>query len=269
VAEIGTGTVLGLHHRIDPSCSHRHPIRILRFYNLVGKTARIIIVVRGCRWAVRSYGHPSRPCRDHVNYLFAEFVKRERNDGGGINDDAAVALLTPQAQESLALLTETTAAAPKGKWGTLLQRLVQRTNEWSRRTIMHREQPTQEETAQSSINFWMPVHLTSSQLPKDSSPAHHPGQPKLRLLGNIAHQQILSNCSNVAIVGWDTVSYSREGRRDALQKCMSTTRIQSSSIPATTTAPMPIQKQYLLLSVNDLQSILDAARESPSSVPIW
>ena len=63
---------------------------------------------------------------------------------------------------------------------------------------------------------------------------------------------------NVAIVGWDTVSYNREYRRKALRNLMTT--LQSRS---------PIQepkKRYMILAVNDIQSILDAAREGVSII---
>mmetsp|Transcript_24230 Transcript_24230/g.52267 ORF Transcript_24230/g.52267 Transcript_24230/m.52267 type:complete len:668 (-) Transcript_24230:95-2098(-) len=186
-----------------------------------------------CEGAVGLFDHMGITT-DHINYLFAEFMK----NNGGSNDDAST-VLTPQAQKALLSPEGTT---PKGKWDVLVHRLVQRTNDWSYRT---------QEQTQSSTNFWTPVQMAASQLPLNSLFARG---SKPRSQGD-AKQQMLSNCSNAAIVGWDAISYNREFRRQALRNLMTT--IQSSPTPA---------KQYLLLSVNDLQSMLDAAREGVSII---
>jgi queuine tRNA-ribosyltransferase len=59
----------------------------------------------------------------------------------------------------------------------------------------------------------------------------------------------------VAIVGWDAIGYGRERRDRAVRDLMATMR--SSSSPP---------RQYLVLSVNDLRSIFDAAKAGISII---
>ena len=61
----------------------------------------------------------------------------------------------------------------------------------------------------------------------------------------------LSGYNHVAITGWDSISYSREYRRQAL--CQIMTTLQHT--PTSTSAPR--KREYLILAVNDIQSVLD------------
>jgi hypothetical protein len=185
--------------------------------------------------AVGLFDHFGIP-RGQINDLFSEYPNDVKNGSsqGGTN------MTTPAYESSLG------AAAPKGKWGALLRRMVQRTNEWSHRIMSHRGQ------TQPSISFWSPVHVAASQLPLDSllsRPASRCSQ------GRKTQQNIVSDCCNVAIVGWDAISFSRESRCEAVRSLMTTMR----------SSPLP-QRQYLVLSVNDLQSILDAAKAGISII---
>ena len=188
-----------------------------------------------CVGAVGLFDHFGIP-RGQLDDIFAEYPNDANNGSsqGGNNT-------TTPAHESLL-----GAASPKGKWGALLQRLVQRTNEWSHRIATHRGQ------TQPSISFWTPLHVAASQLPLDSllsCPASRCSR------GGKTRQNIASDCGNVAFVGWDAISSSRESRRIAVRSLMTTMR----------SSPSP-QRQYLVLSVNDLQSILDAAKEGISII---
>ena len=188
-----------------------------------------------CVGAVGLFDHFGIP-RGQIDDLFAEYPNDEKNGSsqGGTN-------MTTPAHESLL-----GAAAPKGKWGALLQRLVQRTNEWSHCITTHRGQ------TQPSMSFWTPLHVAASQLSLDSllsCPVSRCSQ------GGKTQQNIASDCGNVAFVGWDAISSSRESRRKAVRSLMTTMR----------SSPSP-QRQYLVLSVNNLQSILDAAKEGISII---
>ena len=188
-----------------------------------------------CAGAVGLFDHFGIP-RGQLNDLFAEYPNDGKNGSsqGGTH-------MTTLAHESLL-----GAAASKGKWGALLQRLVQRTNEWSHRIATHRGQ------TQSSISFWTPLHVAASQLPLDSllsCPVSRCSQE------GKTQQNIASDCGNVAIVGWDAISCSRESRGKAVRSLMTTMRSSPSR-----------QRQYLVLSVNNLQSILDAAKEGISII---
>ena len=188
-----------------------------------------------CVGAVGLFDHFGIP-RGQLDDIFAEYP----NDANNGSSQGGTNTKTP-AHESLL-----GAASPKGKWGALLQRLVQRTNEWSLRIATHRRQ------TRPSISFWTPLHVAASQLPLDSllsCPASRCSR------GGKTRQNIASDCGHVAFVGWDAISSSRESRRMAVRSLMTTMR----------SSPSP-QRQYLVLSVIDLQSILDAAKEGISII---
>ena len=131
--------------------------------------------------------------------------------------------------------------ATDGKWNKSLWRVVERTNEWSCRT-----QNCGGLSQDQIRKFWNPVHMAASHLPSESLSVCPWSFSKLAFF-----------CSNVAIVGWDAFICSRDDRRQALRKLMAT--MQSS--------PPPVPpREYLVLSVSDLQSILDAAREGVSVI---
>ena len=140
-----------------------------------------------------------------------------------------------------------------GKCGTLLQRVVQRTNGWSHCITSYRDTATTTDMT-PVIEFWTPVHLTASRLPLDyllSCPRNvHNIKSDVK-----SQASILSNCCNVAIVGWDADSYSRERKRQALHDLISTLRSLSSP-----------PRQYAVLSVNNLHSILDAVKKGVSII---
>jgi hypothetical protein len=188
-----------------------------------------------CVGAVGLFDHFGIP-RDQIDNLLAEYP----NDGNDGYDYSETNATTP-ARASL-----TGAAAAKGKWDALIQRLVQRTNEWSHRIASHRGRTG------PSISFWTPVHVAASRLPLDSllsCPVSRCSQ------GGRSQQNIVSECCNVAIVGWDAVGDSREIRCQAVRNLMTTMR----------SSPSP-PRQYLVLSINDLRSILDAAKEGISII---
>ncbi|KAL7534561.1 hypothetical protein ACHAWF_004871 [Thalassiosira exigua] len=146
------------------------------------------------------------------------------------------------------------ASSPEGltirrKWSSSLRRLVQRTNEWSRRSQIRRDE--MRGRSQSEVDFWTPVHLAASQLAL-ASLFSRPISPKPTESWN---EQLLADCHKVAIVGWDAIGNDRGLKRRALHSLVTT--IRSSPTPP---------KQYLVLSVSDVQSMLDAAREGISII---
>jgi hypothetical protein len=149
-----------------------------------------------------------------------------------------------------------------GKCGALLQRVVQRTNGWSHCITRYRDTPDAAAATATAmpplIEFWTPVHLTASRLPLDyllSCPrtVHHNNNNKSDKI--ISQASIISDCCNVAIVGWDAVTYSRERKRQALHDIICT--LQSLPSPP---------RQYAVLSVNNLFSIVDAVKEGVSII---
>ena len=150
------------------------------------------------------------------------------------------------------------------KCGTLLQRVVQRTNGWSHCITRYRGTPDAAATAAAAvtampplIEFWTPIHLIASRLPIDyllSCPrtVHHNNIKSDTMLSQAS---ILFDCCNVAIVGWDAVTYSRERKRQALHDIICT--LQSLPSPP---------RQYAVLSVNNLISILDAVKAGVSII---
>ncbi|KAL9182402.1 hypothetical protein ACHAXT_013054 [Thalassiosira profunda] len=192
--------------------------------------------VAWCEGAVGLFDHFGMD-RFRINSLFATHMKERVNESG----DSA---LTLEAQK---MVSSCDTNAGNGKWSTALQRLVHRTNDWSCRSQTH-----DEKLDAPSIDFWTPVHLAASHLPLDSIFAPPPQRNGKN--ANVPQRQPPKS-SRVAIVGWDSVSYSREYRQNALRELMAT--LQST--------PMP-PKQYLVLSVSDLPSILDAARAGVSII---
>ncbi|MDB4430415.1 queuine tRNA-ribosyltransferase family protein [bacterium] len=188
-----------------------------------------------CLGAVGLFDHMNIS-RDQINCMFAQFIKdtttTNTNGEEGTNN-----ALTEQAQRSI------DGVVPKGKWETLVQKLVQRTNDWTYRIMSHREQS-------NSTNFWVPVHMSASHLPLDRMLA----RPRV----SNERPPPLKCEHDVAIVGWDIVSYNREYRRKALRNLMTT--LQSRS------AIQKPKRRYMILAVNDIQSILDAAREGVSII---
>ena len=134
------------------------------------------------------------------------------------------------------------------------QRVVQRTNDWSFRVQKYCASSNREQQATlQPVKFWTPVHLMASYLPLNALLAR-PRYTREANEGNSAPNITVTTCPNVAIVGWDD-SKMAELRRHELHKLLAT--LQSS--------PSPPQK-YLVLSVNDVQSILDIAREGLVSI---
>jgi len=121
---------------------------------------------------------------------------------------------------------------------------LQKGNDWacrSHQTFVDEAQP---------IKFWLPVQILASQLPSHVLFTTPKIRPNLQKLVEDKEQKFLSDHSNVAIVGWDALVCGNNQRRDVLRNLMGSL-LSASSKP----------KQFLLLAVNDLQSILDAARE--------
>ena len=219
-----------------------------------------------CQGVVGLFDHMGIP-RNVLNYLFAEFAKKHGKEDG--DHDNIIQPLAPQAQALVSEMTEPPISS--NKWNTALQRLVQRTNDWSNRTQSYSKQQQQHQQS-VSMNFWTPVHLAASHLTLDALLAC----PRVRVAkstpkGNdddtLQQQQkevavVVPTYSNVAIVGWNSISYNREYRCQALQRLMTT--MQQPSSPTT---PTPTSaSQYLILSVNDLPSILDAAKAGVSII---
>ncbi len=126
---------------------------------------------------------------------------------------------------------------------------LQKGNDWacrSHQTFLNEAQP---------IKFWLPVQILASQLPSHVLFTTPKIRPNLQKQFEETEQTLLSNHSNVAIVGWDTLVCGNNQRRESLRNLMGTLHLASS-----------IPKQFLLLAVNDLQSILDAAREGISII---
>jgi len=196
-----------------------------------------------CEGAVGLFDHINTS-RDQANCLFAQFMK-DKSVG-----DYDKAVLTPQAQKSIE------GMFVKGKWETMVQKLVQRTNDWSIRIANYKV--NQSSTTQTML-FWLPIHMAASHLPLKylfSCPRSNPSQEE--------SQSVLSKLSDhihIAITGWGSISYNREYRRQALCKLMTT--LQQTNPTSTTQSR---RKEYLILAVNDIQSILDAAREGVSII---
>jgi len=192
--------------------------------------------------------------RDQINFMFAKSMNDKENNGGSDKNDTDTDVLSPKAQKAL---TSSDITSPNGsKWGTLLQRLVQRTNDWSYRMQHH----SKKEQQSSSINFWTPVHMVASHLSQSAllarmTPWKNAGQFKEATYNNCCQS------NNVAIVGWDAISYSRDYRRHALRQILNTL-----GQPSSPTMLASNQKKCLLLSVSDLQSMLDVAREGISII---
>ncbi len=110
-------------------------------------------------------------------------------------------------------------------------------------------------TGAQPIKFWLPVQILASQLPSHVLFTTPKIRPNLQKQFEETEQTLLSNHSNVAIVGWDALVCGNNQRRENLRNLMDTLQLASS-----------IPKQFLLLAVNDLQSILDAAREGISII---
>eukprot|EP00956_Cyclotella_meneghiniana_P044286 scaffold311246_cov96-Cyclotella_meneghiniana.AAC.3 len=108
--------------------------------------------------------------------------------------------------------------------------------------------------------IWSPVNIFSSFLP-----AHVLAKSFLDKNGQrdqLSDYNVLSESSNVAIVGWEALpSNIHHSKKQAeLKKLIQ--RIQS--MPSTKSQQPP--KQFLLLAVNDVASILDASREGVSII---
>ena len=189
-----------------------------------------------CEGAVGLFDHMNTS-RDKANCLFAQFMKDK-----SYGDDKLV--LTPQAHKSIE------GMVVKGKWETMVQKLVQRTNDWYIRIANYNPSPP-------SMHFWLPVHTAASHLPLKymfSCPRSNPQEETQSVLAK------LSAIGHISITGWDSISYNREYRRQALRQLMTTLQ----QTPTSSTPPR--KKEYLILAVNDIQSILDAAREGVSII---
>jgi len=194
-----------------------------------------------CEGAVGLFDHMNTS-RDKANCLFAQFMK---DKSGG--DDKNV--LTRDAQKSIE------GMVVKGKWETMVQKLVQRTNDWSIRIANYNPPPPSTQT----MPLWLPIHMAASHLPLKylfSCPRSNPSQEESQLVLNK-----LCAINHVAITGWDSISYNRGYRRQALRQIMTT--LQQTNPTSTTQSR---RKEYLILAVNDIQSILDAAREGVSII---
>jgi len=194
-----------------------------------------------CEGAVGLFDHMNTS-RDQANCMFEHFMKKDKSGGR----DKSV--LTSQAQKSIE------GMVVKGKWETAVQKLVQRTNDWSVRTANYKVN----QSSAQPLAFWLPIHMAASHLPLKymfSCPRSNPSQEETQSV-----LKKLSGYNHIAITGWDSISYNREYRRQALRQLMTT--LQSS--PTSTTPPR--RKEYLILAVNDIQSILDAAREGVSII---
>jgi hypothetical protein len=186
--------------------------------------------------AVGMFDHFGIP-RERIDQLFAEEYNcpnDAKHDGDG--HDGAHDVITSEHASS----SSGPPATSRGKWGTVVRRMVQRTNEWTHRIATCRIQ------AGDSIRVWTPVHVAASRLSLDSLLSCSDSRCSE---GGKTTRNVVSDCRNVAIVGWDAVGYGRESRDRAVQDLMTTMR----------SSPSPPQ-QYLVLSVNDLRSILDAAK---------
>ena len=188
-----------------------------------------------CEGAVGLFDHMNIS-HDQANCMFAQFMK-VKNKG----EDSKL-VLTQQAQKSIE------GMVVKGKWETMVQKLVQRTNDWSIRTAKYNSSPP-------AMPFWLPVHMAASHLPLKymfSCPRSNQQEETSSVLAK------LSDYNHIAITGWDSISYNREYRRQALRQLMTTLQ--------QTTTTIPRRREYLILAVNDIQSVLDAAREGVSII---
>ena len=162
-------------------------------------------------------------------------------DAKGSSNDGTNAV--PMTQSS-----ELASSNNNGKWDATLQRVTSRTNEWSFRVQNYCAKNQELQAQKSSAKFWTPVHLASSQLTLNDLFAC-PGSRQANQGNNTLKY------SHVAIVGWDSIFHSREFRRQGLHSLLAT-MLSSPSPP----------QNYLVLSVNDLQSILDIVREGVVSI---
>ncbi|KAL3803837.1 hypothetical protein HJC23_003999 [Cyclotella cryptica] len=104
-------------------------------------------------------------------------------------------------------------------------------------------------------SMWIPVNIFSSFLPRHVL-------SKCFVSSHVDRKNILVESSNVAIVGYDTIPSQFHGthRRRLLHDLISA--VQSIS----TSESKQCAKQFLVLAVNDVKSILDAAREGVSII---
>ena len=142
-----------------------------------------------------------------------------------------------------------------------LRRLVQRTDDWSRRVRLERERSADGE--RRNVEFWTPVHLASSFLTSRTEATHKACDPVACVSSHVIPDGAASNegtdvgrmdgamPSHVAIVDWDAIGHDRERRRRAL------TRLVAAARPAP--SPPSRQARSLVLAVGDLFSVLDAA----------
>ncbi|KAL7488428.1 hypothetical protein ACHAW6_014013 [Cyclotella cf. meneghiniana] len=112
----------------------------------------------------------------------------------------------------------------------------------------------------NDTSMWIPINIFSSFLPrhvlsKCFAPANHAS-------GHVDSRNILAESSNVAIVGYETIPCHLQStrRRQLLHDLISA--VQSISTSASQQSP----KQFFVLAVNDVKSILDAAREGVSII---
>ena len=127
---------------------------------------------------------------------------------------------------------------------------VQKTNSWTIRIS--------NQSNESPLPLWAPIHILS------------PSLPRFQLAS------VLSDFSNIAICGWDILPSCSSCKQLKTQK-----RVQQRkeyqlqrrgmlhkliALFQTSNASTSGQLQFLLLSVNDIQSILDAARENVSII---
>lgn len=118
------------------------------------------------------------------------------------------------------------------------EKMLKRTNDWSSRIQSFRASQKQPCTG-----FWTPVHLSGWDLPLES------------LLARPNRRDSTPSIDRVAIVGWESITSTREHRRQCLRRLMGTLN-SSPSKP----------KEYALLAVNDIESIVDAANEGVSII---
>ena len=107
-------------------------------------------------------------------------------------------------------------------------------------------------SSDSTLSLWVPVNIFTNFLPEHVlSKSFH----------NSTHQNMLEASSSVAIVGWENFpsNVSQGKKRTVLNTLMKTIQ----SMPTTGSKS---SKQFLLLAVNDVQSILAAAREGVSII---
>ena len=118
------------------------------------------------------------------------------------------------------------------------EKMLKRTNDWSSRIQSFRASQRQ-----PSTGFWTPVHLSGWDLPLES------------LLARPNRRDSAPSIDRVAIVGWDSIASTRDHRRQCLSRLMGTLN-SSPSKP----------KEYALLDVNNIESMVDAANEGVSII---